>query len=318
MMEVISERALMALFALMLHMALAGPQQWYRRIGLHLPAIASVKALRLAERKLNRSQRSPAVLRSRGRVWLIISLVLAMLLGVALHLIFRLHYYGAALEVLVLIGCLNIRPISDKAGALVRALHDADMKTARQVLAGLHIRNAAVLDHHGLARVMVEQLAVTSLTHAVGVILIYLCFGLPGVWAWLVLSAMLRITSPSFTPFAIDVWRVAGWVMWVPSLITSFLWVVASAMVPAARPRAALQQWRGMLAPHPPYGRQLAVAGSALGVSLGGAASPFYTSAWLGGDKARATFHDVKQARQLCWVVTLILALACGVFSLGG
>src|SRR5262245_57960476 len=75
--NLLSDRAMLLIAALLLSAVAGGPRAFYQQLGLHRPALWIVSAMRTLERKLNREKRTVQARRVRGMVVTLATLLVA-------------------------------------------------------------------------------------------------------------------------------------------------------------------------------------------------------------------------------------------------
>jgi adenosylcobinamide-phosphate synthase len=295
------DRALIAICALLLNALLGGPAHFHQATGLSRLQSLPARLLRELERKLNRDQRSADEREMRGVVLaaaaiaagLVAGFVCAWLLG---------HF--ELVELVLVAFLLPIRPLWDRTAQIRKALAAGDIARARQALEGTVWRNHALLDEAGLARAAIESAAVGFSEKVLAPALIYVLFGLPGLFVCKLLSlgqetlSQPIATAETFGRAAIRMHEV---VQYIPSRISALLWAVASGFMPSADIEKSLRALGGIVVMHP----------QALVVKTG-ASSPYAGGRWLSDGNAKATALDAGRALYALLLLSLFLFIGLG------
>lgn len=305
------ERALLALCALVLNAALAGPRHFYT--GLKFAGLARLpaKALRDLERRLNREHRSPSQRAARG--WLIGVVLLAASLLAGWILEGLLHRNLAFAELALLAFLLPVRPLWDCAAEIRKSLQSEQLTTAREALEGTVFRHHALLDEHGMARAAIELLAVGAAEKIISPLFWYLLLGLPGLFAAKTLS-LFQETAAVSQEFGRAAHRLAAAIHYIPSRLMALLWLAAGLFLPTSPVREAAISIGNRLADDSPHRLALRVAAATLKISLGGPSSP-YAAEWLGTGTAKAMPSDIRRALHAFAFLHVLVAVALGLLA---
>lgn len=291
------DHALIALCALLLNVALAGPREWYESFGV--PRIARLPAIvvRQIERKLNREHRSLKERELRGLLFTIFVVVMSLLLGWLCHLLFTSNLRFA--ELLVVAIFLPVRPTWDLVSRLRRYLQHGNIAAARQLLEHSPWRHHALLDNYGLARAGIETLAVHFGEKIFAAVFWYLAFGLPGLFVSKALFMLQEIVARPPAPaqgFSLAPYTLHYFAHYIPSRLSLIFWLITALFMPGVKPVNVVKQVMEHYADATPQALALLMSGSVLQLALGGPSSIYTQGQWLGGGIAKATVGDVRRA----------------------
>lgn len=289
------------------------------------PARLVRAAARIAERRLNRLQRSEATRRARGAL-----LVAALVLPAAAFGWFAAGLaegfpYGWLADLYLLLAALGANRPWTAALAAARALDGGDGESAREELRGVTRRNLSGSDLHAVARAGIELLAHSLGRHAVAPLFWYVLLGLPGLSVWLVVEAMdaeLGRTVSSQAGFGAAAVRTARFLGLLPALLAGLLAATAASFVATARLRPAVA---AMVRDARRYRRfndescPAAAFAGALDLSLGGPrreGEVVVRAPWIGQGRARATAADLRRAVALYWTSLLVAGGAVAALAL--
>lgn len=292
------------------------------------PAGMVRRAVRAADHRLNRMQRSPAVRRVRGTLAALVLLVPAALLGWLGAMVARDLPYGWLVELFVLLAALGTRRSWSSALAVVRSLERGDAEAARSALRSATAARTDHLDMHGIVRRAVEELAVALARRAVAPILWFLLLGLPGVLVWLsvdILASELAPRTPGaagrYEGFGAAAARLDGLLGWLPTRLAALIATASALFVATARPWRALRMpardWLGTRRANDTA--PLAAFAGALDLALAGPrreGEVVIRSPWIGNGRARATPADLRRALMLYRVSLLVTAGLVGATAL--
>lgn len=309
------EHALLAITALLLNAALAGPRQWFLALGISHITRLPFETLRLLERKLNRDRRTADERQMRGLI-LVVALV-SVAVAAGLFLSFVIVPAFSAVELLVLACCLPVRQGWDIARQVQKHIAAGNLAQAKAALIGTNWRHHMLLEDSGLCRAAIETLAVNFSEKIVGPVFWYMLAGLPGLLvskiAFLLQEtfAQTQQDERSFGKAAISFHQMLHY---FPSRLAAFLWLVAGRFLPNGRWREALQMIQREMGGYPD---RLAVASAAsvLRLTLGGPGSIHTSGAWVGHETVRAGAGDVKRALFAYLILHLLLFILLWLFT---
>lgn len=301
------DHALIALSAVLLNAALAGPRPLLMRLGIlalwHRPAHLA----RTLERKLNREHRSPQERRMRGFVLSAVAAACGMAVGwMAGSLVAQAKF----LEIALLASLLPLRASWDIAAQVKAGLHARNLTRARAAFMATPVRHHALLDEYGLARSAIELLAYNAAIKIISPVLWYLLFGLPG--AFISLSATLLFeASGNDDGFAQSIRKWNEWVHFLPVRLAGLLWLVAALFLPSAKATNSAQALRKMGEPAGFEGLSLSIPAFMLNLSLGGPSSA-YSREWVGAGTPKPVAVDIRRSLYLFAVLHLLLIILLG------
>jgi cobalamin biosynthesis protein CobD/CbiB len=304
------DHTVIVLCALLLNALFAGPRRWYAALKLTRLAALPVRLVRHIERKLNRDHRKPEDLRLRGFVVVVITILIAVVLGAILDWLFQHNLQFV--ELLLVAILLPVRPTWDRVMAIRKALRVNDLPAARQELSGTVWKHHALLDIHGVARAAIEYLAVEFSEKIICPVLGYVLLGLPGLF----ICVTLNFLQPSFAhapQFGRAAETAQRWLNVIPSRVTALLWFIAACFFPMADPAVIAKRISNPLLDAAPRTLCVEVASAVSRVVLGGPGSP-YLSAWTQGQVQKALPADIKRAQTTYALAALFLFVLTGAF----
>lgn len=283
------------------------------------------------QRKLDRKERTRAILLARGRIAVLAMLVAGILTGIAADM--SGIFYPVMVPVLWFsclhltngwTACTELLKLPFQAGK--SASEKAFAQQARQILERRRVfwshapHNA---DHHSVMRVLAESMAVSLhrgwLTPVLWAIA-GLYAGLPPLATALAVIFLLEAqrvvvaSSGPRTAFAQAFIILDAVINFVPARVAALFWVLGAVFTPAARPLAALRLIFAQGSRHHDAndGWPLAAVAGALGVAF--PADTQKQSAWIGGAtaSARISRNDIKR---LLWLHAVTVALVALVFT---
>ncbi len=276
------------------------------------------------DRRLNRLERGDITRLVRGALVVLVMAVAAMAIGELIHLASGHLPYGWGLELVALLGCLQLGDPWQRLRAVHRALDLRGIDAARGLIGEFTRRGPGSLDDHGVARAAVEAVAKHLNQGVVAPVFWYILLGLPGAMLWTVVNVLDEIVghrSPRYEQFGMVAARLDDALNFLPARMTGGLIVLAAAFLGSAAPLTAFRTLlrdaryhRSINAGWP----EAAMAG-ALGLALGG---PYQDGAmtvrevWIGQGRARATSADIRRALALHAVTCLVLAGLVGTLML--
>lgn len=277
---------------------------------------------RVAERKLNRPQRSQQERFFRGAVLTVASLVLSGFIGTLLSGAFSSFKDGWVGEALFLALLLGVRPAHDDAAYIMATSAEVSLNRIRQRIILLSSADPLSMDIHGMMRASLERIAEIFSSQWLTVSLWYVILGLPGAMVALISGMMTHsfgYESDRFQPFG----RLALTISWLLSLPANYLcaliFMIASFIAPGTSPKRAVNAFLSGLA-HPSTLPCRVLAGvtetSLLGpITVDG--SPV-SRPWLDYGSAKAIDSDLRTGVRLYRVAIALsfAALAFGYISL--
>jgi adenosylcobinamide-phosphate synthase len=306
------DRALLALCALILNAALAGPRRWHDALGTARLQRIPIQFLRDIERRLNREHRSARRREKRGLLLVAVTVAVCLFMGWLLHLLFQRNL--GFVEIIIVAALLPMRQSWDIASGIRKHLQAGDIASARFLLEGTAWRHHALLDEHGLARAAIEILVINFAQKILGGIFWYMLLGLPGLFTTCVLNLM-REHMPRPLGGEQDFGRGAeqlhALLHFVPSRLSALLWVGVSLFLPSGKWKEAYRVLVDSLTRAAPGALSLRIAGIVLEVQLGGPSS-IYTAGWEGSGTARPGASDIRRALYLFALLHLLLFIGLG------
>jgi adenosylcobinamide-phosphate synthase len=304
----IMDSAFIIICALILNALLAGPRRLYEAVGLFALARMPARKLRDVERKLNREHRPERELEMRGYIVLVAGICAALAIGWLLQGI--AHAGSRFVELFLLAVLLPVRPAADAASRIKNALHNNNIAAARHVFDGTPWRHHAVMDAHALARAAVETLSVHFSERIICPVLVYLLFGLPGMFAAMFVT-LLHDTASSGA-FGKAVRSAYQLLHWIPSRLAACLWIISTLFMPEGRIKQAAMQLWPLMATDTPQALAVSGAGHVMGLSLGGPSSIYAGGKWLGGGTPKAMPVHIAKALYLFAVLHVLLVIIFG------
>lgn len=286
------DRALLVLCALLLNAAIAGPREWYVKLGISRLAALPGRLARHAERKLNREHRSAEDRRLRGWAVVAAALFTAGLLGAPAAFLFANDLRFIELVLVALL--LPVRPIWDRASAIRRGLAATDIPKARGALVGTPWKHHALLDEHGLARAAIETTAVDFSEKLVAPVLAYLWLGLPGLFIVKALSVLQSALAqaPEFGEAAAVTHR---WLHFIPARLAAAFLLFSALFLTSANIAAAAKQVGAFLLTDTPRALMVRTQAAVLNLALGGPKSP-YLGVWAESGAMKTLPSDISRA----------------------
>lgn len=188
----------------------------------------------------------------------------------------RLNPWAAhAADIWLGASCLATRNLLDEASAVVRALENSDLDTARSRLSRIVGRDTAALNAGEIARAVIEALA-ESLCDGIIAPLMYLAFGgVPAAMAYKAvntLDSMIGHRDTQYEWFGKVAARLDDVANFIPARIAAGLVCGAIALLEPANLRCAWMTWRNDGRKHasPNAGQTESAMAGALRVQLGG------------------------------------------------
>jgi adenosylcobinamide-phosphate synthase len=276
------------------------------------------------DRRLNRPQRSATDRRMRGVLCVVLVVGLAAAIGWGAHAVFAHARWGWAAEAVAIGVLVAQRSLYDHVAAVGNALVAEGVEGGRREVAHIVGRDTRGLDDHGVARAAIESLFENFGDGVVAPVFWYLLLGLPGLLALKAintLDSMIGHRTPRHLDFGAAAARLDTAVMFLPARLAALCVVVAAAVLPGARPFAALRTaWRdGRKHRSVNAGWPEGAGAGALGLALSGprryhgAASD---DPWIGDGRARATPADIVRALRLFAAACLVHAILAASYLL--
>jgi len=312
------DRVILVASALLLNAALAGPEALYAPLGLSRLTRFPASLIRNAERKLNRSHRSPEQRRLHGTILVAMVVAASLIIGWLGDTLFT--HNARFLEILLLAALLPTRQTWNLATRIYRGLSSRNTVQARLALEGSVWRHYMLLDEYGIARAGIEILAVHFSEKILAPIFWYLLFGLPGLLVsksvYLLVETLASTPAdPGLGGFKNTAITTHFLLHYLPSRIAAILWPLAVALPPSGDALMVFKRiMAGNFIERFPQSLSLLAAASAVGVSLGGPTSAYADQEWLGTATAKATAAHVKRARYLFALAHLFLFILLGFF----
>lgn len=255
-------RAQLALAALVVEAVVGYPDRLHRRAPHPVTLLGS--AIDLAERRLNRPERSAGARRVSGVASLAVVVGMAAVAGLVAS---RAPGPGPLLAATL---GLAQRSLYDHVAAVLRALEADDLAGARQAVGMIVGRDATALDTSGVAAAALESLAESFNDGIVAPVFWLAAAGLPGLYAYKAIN-----TADSLIGHREPRWRDFGW---AAARTDDVVNLVPARLAGALIALAGGGGWRVMArdARHhasPNAGWPEAAMAGALGVQLGGPAT---------------------------------------------
>lgn len=300
------------LFALVLDAYIGDPPGLYRLVP-H-PVALMGRAVKRAERLLNRDSRSEATRRVRGVLVVVVLTGVAALIGWAVARAGRAIPFGWLVELLLVTTLLAQHDLYKHVKAVAVALEDGGLDEGRASVAHIVGRNPQDLDQYGVARGAIESCAENLSDGVVAPVFWYVLLGLPGLLAYKIINTLdseIGHRSPRYRVFGATAARLDDAVNFLPARLTGLLIALAALFVPSANPFAAFKtmlrdarKHRSLNAGWP----EAAMAG-ALGLAIAGPrryGDTVVNDAWMGDGRARAMPHDIRRTLYVFVVTCLI------------
>ncbi len=300
------------LWALLLDVTLGDPPWLWRR--LPHPVVWVGRAVARFEQAWNPLAQDPRDNLTAGAVITLALVAAAFLTGLLLQAI-----AGEGALAALLIG-LFAWPLFAWRGLVlavqeVARLLPRDPAAARRALRALVGRDPERLDDHGVARAAIESLAENFADAVVAPWWWMLLLGLPGLYVCKTvntLDSMIGYLTPRHRHFGRVAARLDDLLNWVPARLAAGLIVLATLLVPGARPGPAVRVLRRDARRHrsPNAGFPEAAVAGALGLRLAGPRVYHGVVAlepWIGEGRAEATVADMERALRLVGTAWLLL-----------
>ena len=209
----------------------------------------------LLERRLNRADRPPEVLRVRGRILAAGLTAMALVAGVGVALVTRFYPFAWILEALLLVTLVSQRGTWRRLAAVHWALGERSPVSAREALWSLaegRIPREELerLDAAQIAAAAVPALGDRFAGRLVSPVLWYALLGLPGLSVQLCVSiAAARLSRgrplASVGDFARAVVALDSWIAVLPDRLAGLLLAASAAVMPQVRSLAAFRRLPG-------------------------------------------------------------------------
>ncbi len=311
---------LIAIFAVIINLALAAPKSLYKPF-LHIaPDIWWRKFITVITKKLNRPHRAKQVRIKRGALVTVIAALILLAIGFAMNSIF-LYNYGEYVEIIALALTLSLRQtleVSKIVNSLIINNKGKNIK-AENIPNNILRSQRQEYDKATITRYMIEYLALTTNHGMLAPIFYYLLFGWPVVLLNSGIGIMVGITTKSnnyqreyFGKLALLVYEI---LQWLPSRITGIWLIISAIFSPAANPVTA---WRVMFEQADKLqsandGWPIAAMAGAINVTLGGPRvinGNHIDDNWIGIGSSQPTIAELRKAVWLFSISILLLIIA--------
>jgi len=213
--------------AMMVDALLGWPDALFARIG-H-PVTWLGRLIETLDKLWNQASRRPAVRRAAGLAAALIVIALALAIAAAVQSLLL-----SAWSRILVVGILGwplvaLRSLHDHVSAVRLALEHRDIGAAREAVARIVGRDAALLDEAGLARAAIESLAENTSDAVVAPVFWGALFGLPGIVAYKAintLDSMIGHLTPRHEAFGWAAARIDDLANFIPARVTGILFVV--------------------------------------------------------------------------------------------
>lgn len=276
--------------------------------------------------KLDKTERTPADLATRGTFITLIAIVTVFLMGLAIQ-IASIHYPNwLIVDIVALSICMSAGAVWYALVRLYKALHSKDLiKGAFFTIARSTRNNLAAADEYTITRVGIGMGAKSFDKGVVGPILWYLIGGLPAAFLYAGLAALAwRFGKEGFTKgFGNPALALEKLMGFIPNVFAGILLALAGILTPTAgmtRAVFSIVPYRKGRAPYPEGGAVVTAMAYALSVSLGGPTQDLDGSAikraWAGPSGATAQLEARHLYRALyILVMAHLLLLAALLFA---
>ena len=309
-----STEILILLIAALAVDAYAGGFVWPRSLSRLNPAHLLGRLARWFDDRLNRPERTPRSLRTRGWVVLLTLLAVTIPAALAVHGLAMTSGFGWALALWLMVAFVTLRRNYDLAENARRLLQGGTLAEARLSVDALTDRDIFRLDEHAVARVAVEALVERFVAWVAAPLLWAALFGLPGLLVQAAAHAGAHILRRGDQALYGRAFTMADRLFQTPAAwLAGLAFAIAAIAVPTAKPLAALRMLLrdGGKAKEQTEGRALAAMAGALDLSLGGPrlyAALTVPGEWIGSGRARLQPDDVRRALMLYAVSGVVLA----------
>ncbi len=261
--------------ALLIDRTFGDPVQIWNRI--RHPIVFFGTCIEFGERQFNLSEKTPYVKRRDGFLTMLALLILAGMIGFALHCFFRhFHFIGLAGEAIVVSVFLAQKSLADHVSAVASALKSGGLVKGREAVSMIVGRDPEQLDEVGVCRAAIESLAENSSDGVVAPAFWYLIGGLPGLFAYKMLNtadSMIGHMNERYRDFGRFSAKLDDVANWVPARLTGLLIVAASAIlggISTGRNSLTIMLRDSRLHRSPNAGWPESAMAGALGLALGG------------------------------------------------
>lgn len=304
------------LLALALDWAVGDPPWMWRR--LPHPVVLFGSLVGRLDHGLNRDDDQPRMRRIKGVAALVVLLVVALVLGAALHSLVQAVPYGGFLEVPAIAVFIAQRDLADHVQAVAHALDTEGLAGGRRAVSRIVGRDPDSLDEAGVGRAAVESLAENFADGVVAPAFWYAVLGLPGLLAYKMLN-----TADSMIGHKTDRHGDFGWASArlddlanLPASRLSALLIAAATLATRGKPaaQASLHAVRTSARRHrsPNAGWPEAAMAGALGLALAGPrryGAELVDDTWMNPDGRRdLSSADIERALSLFAASCLALA----------
>ncbi|WP_416357819.1 adenosylcobinamide-phosphate synthase CbiB [Aureimonas phyllosphaerae] len=265
----------LAALALAIDRLVGDPDAVWRRVPHPVAGFGALIAA--ADRTFNRPHWPDGVRRLAGLASILVLLMLAALLGHAIHLVLApLGWPGLVLEAALASILLAQKSLSDHVRRVAEALDREGLPAGRKAVSMIVGRDPQALDEAGVSRAAIESLAENASDGVVAPLFFLALFGLPGLVAYKMLNtadSMIGHLSERHRAFGRAAARLDDLANLVPARLTAAVLAAVTGMILGRR--AAGRAVRAALADGPRHRSpnagwpEAAVAG-ALDLALGG------------------------------------------------
>ncbi len=279
------------------------------------PVVMAGNVIGWADRRLNRTGRTPNALKARGVFVAALLLLLAAGLGFYIHLAALVIPYGWILEAFCIAVLVAQRSLFTHVRDVAKALKAGGVDEGRPMVARIVGRDVTRLDLHGVARAAIESLAENFADGVVAPVFWYVFLGLPGLFAYKMLNtldSMIGYRNPQYLYFGWASARLDDLANLIPSRLAGLIMTLAVTFTPGGNPLNALTTMKADARNHPSPNSgwpEAAMAGG-LGLALGGPRTyqgGIIEGQWIGQGRAKADAHDIDRA-----LITFIAACLIG------
>ena len=267
--------------------------------------------------KLNRDNRSPLDRLIRGGITSITVLLLSGLLGYIITLLSQNIPLAWIFEVVLLLTLIDQSSIYKKILNIYKSLKKNSLASARQGIADLTTETPDKMDSFSIARTAIEILATSLITRLLAPVFWYVLFGAIGIIIYhsiTVVNIKIGRNTARYKDFGFIIKHLNAALLFLPSLLTGQLIVIASLFVPRAAP---IKSYKNMIKYTDKYhefnlGLAISTFAGALDITLGGpkaSSKKTKKEPWIGDGTAKATFSDIRRGLFLFSTVCLINGL---------
>ncbi len=292
------------LLAMVLDLVIGDPRWLYAR--LPHPVVLMGRLIGRLEHSLNRQSASRVQRIALGGLCTLLVVLVAAVIGAALHLGVQSLPWGWVLEAILASSLLAYRGLYDAVRRVAKAL-EAGLAPGRDAVSHIVGRDPKSLDAAGVARAAAESAAENFSDGFVAPVLWYLLFGLPGLLAYKAintLDSMLGHRNARFEAFGKIAARLDDAANYGPARLAGLLLVCGSFLIPGASVAGA---WGAMLRDagkhrSPNAGWQEAALAGGLGLALAGPRSyggQVVDDDWMGDGRAEMTPADLGRVLDL-------------------